>query len=54
VPPGIPSLLVDGAAEDTRPLAAYHTRIVVVGLPPNVGAEVRPESVTLVTRRRRD
>jgi YbbR domain-containing protein len=54
VPPGAPSLLVDAQAEDGRPAGASRKRIGVVGLPPNVAAEVRPEAVTLVTRRRRD
>ncbi len=54
VPLGVPSLLVDAAAEDGRPAGAFRKRIGAVGLPPNVAAEVRPESVTLVTKRRRD
>src|SRR5207244_1496807 len=51
---GSPSLLVDAAAEDAKPPAAYRKRISVVGLPTGVAAEVRPEAVTLVTRRRRE
>ena len=54
VAPGSPSLLVDAQAEDARPPAAYRKRISIVGLPTGVAAEVRPEAVTLVTRRRRD
>ncbi|MSP60652.1 MAG: YbbR-like domain-containing protein [Myxococcales bacterium] len=54
VAPGVPSLLVDAQAEDSRPAGAFRKRIGVVGLPTDVAAEVRPESVTLVTKRRRD
>jgi YbbR domain-containing protein len=54
VAPGSPSLLVDAQAEDARPIGTFRKRISVVGLPQGVAAEVRPESVTLVTRRRRD
>jgi len=54
VTPGMPSLIVDAAADDARPPGASRKRISVVNLPPGVAAEVRPESVTLVTRRRRD
>jgi hypothetical protein len=54
VPAGVPSLLVDAQAEDSRPPGTFRKRITVVGLPTGVAAEVRPESVTLVTRRRRD
>jgi YbbR domain-containing protein len=54
VAPGSPSLLVDAQAEDARPPGTFRKRISVVGLPQGVAAEVRPESVTLVTNRRRD
>ena len=54
VQPGLPSLLVDAQAEDARPAGAYRKRISVVGLPSGVAAEVRPESITLVTHRRRE
>lgn len=54
VAPGTPSLLVDAQAEDSRPPGAWRKRISVAGLPPGVAAEVRPEAVTLVTKRRRD
>ena len=54
VVPGTPSLLVDVQAEDGKPPGAYRKRIGVVGLPSGIAAEVRPESVTVVTRRRRD
>jgi hypothetical protein len=49
------ALLVDAQAEDAHPPGAVvRKRIAVVGLPPGVAAEVRPETVTLFTRRRRD
>ena len=54
VPVGMPALLVDGQAEDSRPSGVFRKRIGVAGLPPDVAAQVRPESVTLVTRRRRN
>jgi hypothetical protein len=54
VPPGAPSLLVEAQAEDARPPGLFRKRVTVVGLPTGVAAEARPESVTLVTRRRRD
>jgi YbbR domain-containing protein len=54
VEPGRPSLLVDAAAEDARVPGAYRKRIHVVGLPEGVAAEIRPESVTLITRRRHE
>jgi hypothetical protein len=54
VGPGAPSLIVDAQAEDNRPPGAARKRIGVVGLPSGVAAEVRPESATLVTRRRRE
>ena len=54
VGPGSPSLIVDAQAEDVRAPGVFRKRISVVGLPAGVAAEVRPESMTLVTRRRRD
>ena len=51
---GQPSLLVDALAEDARPAGAYRKRISAVGLPSGVAAEVRPESITLVTHRRHE
>jgi YbbR domain-containing protein len=52
VGPGVPSLLVDAQAEDARPPGTFRKRISVVGLPAGIAAEVRPEAVTVVTRRR--
>jgi YbbR domain-containing protein len=51
---GSPSLLIDAQAEDMRPPGTYRKRISVVGLPPGVAAEVRPETITLITKRRRE
>ena len=53
VPAGTPSLLVDAASEDARPPSAYRKRVSVVGLPQGVAAEIRPEAVTLITRKRK-
>lgn len=53
VAPGAPSLLIDAQAEEGRPQGTYRKRIAVTGLPANVAAEIRPESVSLITRRRR-
>jgi YbbR domain-containing protein len=54
IEPGTPSLLVDAQAEDGRAAGTFRKRIAVVGLPSGIAAEVRPESLTLITRRRRE
>lgn len=51
---GTLSLLVDAAAEDARAPGSYRKRINVAGLPLGVAAEIRPEAVMLVTRRRHE
>jgi YbbR domain-containing protein len=48
------SLMVDAQVEDQRAPGSYHKRPSVVGLPGGVAAEVRPESVMLFTRRRKN
>jgi YbbR domain-containing protein len=51
---GRPELLVDATAEAARAPGVARKRVDVVGLPAGVAAEVRPDSVTLLTRRRRE
>jgi len=45
-------LVIDAQLADLRPPARYVRRLTVSGLPPGVGAEVQPDTVELVTRRR--
>ena len=44
----------DARLEDGRPPALFKKRVDVAGLPSGVAAEVRPDSVVLSTRRRRE
>lgn len=48
------SLMIDAQVEDQRAPGVYRKRPSVVGLPGGVAAEVRPESVMLFTRRRKN
>jgi YbbR domain-containing protein len=54
VPPDAIGLGIDARLEDARPPALYKKRVLVTGLPTGVAAEVRPDTVMLSTRRRRD
>jgi YbbR domain-containing protein len=47
-------LTIDARIEDARPPALVKKRIDLAGLPSGVAAEVRPDSVVLSTRRRRE
>ncbi len=48
------SLSVEGQLVDTRPPARYIRSVSVNGLPAGVAAEVQPDTVMLLTRRKRD
>ena len=54
VSPSSLQLNIDARLEDSRPPALFKKRVDVAGLPSGVAAEVRPDSVLLSTRRRRE
>jgi YbbR domain-containing protein len=54
VSPAALQLSVDARLEDSRPPALLKKTVAVAGLPSGVAAEVRPDSVVLATRRRRE
>jgi YbbR domain-containing protein len=47
---GTPEVVVDAATEERKPPGTYRKRLQVVNLPPDVAAEIRPESVHMTLK----
>jgi YbbR domain-containing protein len=54
VDPASVAVTLDARLEDGRPPAIYAKRLQASGLPPGVAAELRPDTVSLSTRRRHE